>query len=141
MAATTVELKSIPKEAFAGCFQQWRHRWSKCVESQGDYFEGDQVSNTTGTLCLFFPGQRSDTFLTDLVFSGEIFFDKCRGTFGTPRIKHLKNNTKQKCEKCLVFRYRIFHLFICNDNNFNLKPILLKLQLYYSNFMSTLSGY
>ncbi|XP_037504875.1 protein GVQW3-like [Rhipicephalus sanguineus] len=41
MAATTAELNSIPKEAFSECFQQWQHRWEKCVESQGDYFEGD----------------------------------------------------------------------------------------------------
>ncbi|XP_037499989.2 protein GVQW3-like [Rhipicephalus sanguineus] len=41
MAATTAELNSIPKEAFSECFQQWEHRWEKCVESQGDYFEGD----------------------------------------------------------------------------------------------------
>ncbi|GLV45272.1 hypothetical protein CBL_05372 [Carabus blaptoides fortunei] len=40
MAATKAELNSIPKEAFPKCFQQWRHRWEKCVESQGD-FEGD----------------------------------------------------------------------------------------------------
>ena len=33
--------KLIPKEAFSACFQQWRHRWEKCVESQGNYFEGD----------------------------------------------------------------------------------------------------
>ena len=45
MAATTAELNSIPKEAFSACFQQWRHRWEKCVESQGNYFEGDYVSN------------------------------------------------------------------------------------------------
>ena len=45
MAATTAELNSIPKEAFSACFQQWRHRWEKCVECQGNYFEGDQVSN------------------------------------------------------------------------------------------------
>jgi len=41
MAATTAELNSIPEEAFSACFQQWRHRWEKCVESQGNHFEGD----------------------------------------------------------------------------------------------------
>lgn len=41
MPATTEELNSIPKGAFSECFQQWWHRWDKCVESQGDYFEGD----------------------------------------------------------------------------------------------------
>jgi hypothetical protein len=37
MAATTAELNAIPKEAFSACFQQWE----KCVESQGNYVEGD----------------------------------------------------------------------------------------------------
>jgi hypothetical protein len=41
MTATTAELNIIAKEAFSECFQQWRHRWEKCVEFQGDYFEGD----------------------------------------------------------------------------------------------------
>ena len=41
MTAMTAELNTIPKEAFSECFQQWRQHWEKCVESQGDYFEGD----------------------------------------------------------------------------------------------------
>ena len=45
MTATTAKLNTIPKEAFSECFQQWRHRWEKCVESQSDYFEGDQISS------------------------------------------------------------------------------------------------
>jgi hypothetical protein len=47
-AAKTAELNSIPKEAFSAWFQQWRHRWEKYVESQGNYFEGDEVSNAPG---------------------------------------------------------------------------------------------
>jgi transposase len=35
------ELRSLPEEAFQKCFQQWKERWTKCVESQGAYFEGD----------------------------------------------------------------------------------------------------
>ena len=35
------EMNTIPKEAFQMCFQQWKDRWSKCVEVQGVYFEGD----------------------------------------------------------------------------------------------------
>jgi hypothetical protein len=34
------ELRSLP-EIFQKCFQQWKERWAKCVESQGAYFEGD----------------------------------------------------------------------------------------------------
>ena len=39
MTATTAELNTILKEPFSECFQQWWHHW-KCVEYQGDYFEG-----------------------------------------------------------------------------------------------------
>jgi hypothetical protein len=35
------ELRSLPEEAFQKCFQQWKERWAKCVESQGAYFEED----------------------------------------------------------------------------------------------------
>ena len=41
MAASTAELNSIPKEAFSACSHQWRNRWEKSVDSQGNYFEGD----------------------------------------------------------------------------------------------------
>ena len=33
------------KKAFQKCFRQWKHRWAKCVEAQGAYFEGDYGSN------------------------------------------------------------------------------------------------
>jgi len=38
---TTAKLYSIRKEALQKCFEQWWNRWEKCVQSQGDYFEGD----------------------------------------------------------------------------------------------------
>jgi transposase len=41
MQNATKELRSLPEEAFQKCFQQWKERWAKCVESQGAYFEGD----------------------------------------------------------------------------------------------------
>jgi len=41
MRNTTAKLYSIRKEAFQKCFEQWRNHWEKCVQSQGDYFEGD----------------------------------------------------------------------------------------------------
>jgi hypothetical protein len=49
----TAQLRKIPKEAFQRGFQQWQHRWNKCVcvcvcmcvraraRAQGSYFEGD----------------------------------------------------------------------------------------------------
>jgi transposase len=41
MRNVTKELRSLPEEAFQKCFQQWKERWAKCVESQGAYFERD----------------------------------------------------------------------------------------------------
>jgi transposase len=41
MKNATAELVAIPKEDSQKCFQQWKDCWVKCVESQGDYFEGD----------------------------------------------------------------------------------------------------
>jgi hypothetical protein len=38
--ATTI-LQSIPEEEFQKCFEQWKHRLTKCTGAQGDYFEGD----------------------------------------------------------------------------------------------------
>ncbi|UYV68030.1 hypothetical protein LAZ67_5002865 [Cordylochernes scorpioides] len=32
-------LKSIPKEAYKNCFDNWEKRWCWCVEARGDYFE------------------------------------------------------------------------------------------------------
>jgi hypothetical protein len=33
-------LPSIPEEEFQKCFEQWKHRITKCIGAQGDY-EGD----------------------------------------------------------------------------------------------------
>ena len=41
MQNATAEMNTIPKEAFQKSFRQWKHRWAKCVEAQGAYFEGD----------------------------------------------------------------------------------------------------
>jgi hypothetical protein len=38
--ATTIP-QSIPEEGFQKCFEQWKHRLTKCIGAQGDYFEGD----------------------------------------------------------------------------------------------------
>ena len=34
-------LNNISTEEFQKCFQQWEKHWHKCVESRGEYFEGD----------------------------------------------------------------------------------------------------
>jgi hypothetical protein len=34
-------LKSIPEKEFQKCFEQWKHRLTKCIGVQVDYFEGE----------------------------------------------------------------------------------------------------
>jgi len=34
-------LNNISTEEFQKCFQQWEKRGYKCIESKGEYFEGD----------------------------------------------------------------------------------------------------
>lgn len=36
-------LKAIPEKDFADCFKDWKKRWRKCIASEGDYFEGDEI--------------------------------------------------------------------------------------------------
>jgi hypothetical protein len=38
---TTEELKAITFQEFQNCFEQWKRRWDKCIDCQGEYFEGD----------------------------------------------------------------------------------------------------
>ena len=38
---TTEALKAIPLKEFQNCFEQWKKRWEKCIDSQGEYFESD----------------------------------------------------------------------------------------------------
>ena len=38
-------LNNISTEEFQKCFQQWEKRWYKCIESKGQYFEGDWSFN------------------------------------------------------------------------------------------------
>jgi hypothetical protein len=34
-------LRVIPQNNFQDCFQQWHHHLTKCIASQGEYFEGN----------------------------------------------------------------------------------------------------
>jgi hypothetical protein len=34
-------LRDIPENDFQACFRQWHHSLTKCIASQGEYFEGD----------------------------------------------------------------------------------------------------
>ena len=37
------ELKDIPKSACQKCSEDWNKRWHKCIISEGDYVEGDNI--------------------------------------------------------------------------------------------------
>ena len=37
--ATSV-LKAIPKSEFQDCFEKWKYRWNRVIQSSGNYFEG-----------------------------------------------------------------------------------------------------
>jgi hypothetical protein len=34
----------IPKIEFEKFFKDWQKRWHKCIVSNGDYFEGDNIN-------------------------------------------------------------------------------------------------
>jgi transposase len=36
-------LRSIPETAFQECFRTLKKRWQHCIQSRGEYFEGDKV--------------------------------------------------------------------------------------------------
>jgi histone-lysine N-methyltransferase SETMAR len=36
-------LNDTPQAAFQECYKQWQHRWKRCVQAQGMYFEGDHI--------------------------------------------------------------------------------------------------
>ncbi|GFX02083.1 mariner Mos1 transposase [Trichonephila clavipes] len=38
---STQQLQAIPKSEFQKGFEDWKHRWAKCVTTNGVYFEGD----------------------------------------------------------------------------------------------------
>jgi len=40
------ELRSIPKQAFQECFQNWNKRWEWCITYGGEIFEGDRAHSS-----------------------------------------------------------------------------------------------
>jgi len=36
-------LCSIPKKAFRECFRTLKKHWQRCIQSRGEYFEGDKA--------------------------------------------------------------------------------------------------
>ncbi|EZA46817.1 hypothetical protein X777_01495, partial [Ooceraea biroi] len=41
--AATQVLNNLTEQDFQNCYQEWQHRWGRCVHSQGAYFEGDDI--------------------------------------------------------------------------------------------------
>jgi transposase len=41
-------LCSIPKTAFQECFRTMKKRWQQCIQSRGEYFEGDKAEQLQG---------------------------------------------------------------------------------------------
>ena len=41
VTAMTAQLKALIKEDFQNYFRKWQERWDKCVQREGEYFEGD----------------------------------------------------------------------------------------------------
>jgi hypothetical protein len=44
----TMLLRGFLENDFQNCFQQWHHHLTKCIASQGEYFEGDHSHWCTG---------------------------------------------------------------------------------------------
>jgi transposase len=36
------DLRAIPQNTFQDAFQNWKRRWERCINSRGEYFEGDK---------------------------------------------------------------------------------------------------
>jgi len=39
----TEALKAVTLQELQNCFEQWKKQWDKCIDSQGEYFEGDKI--------------------------------------------------------------------------------------------------
>jgi len=38
---TSEALKAVTLQEFQNCFEQWKKRWDKCIDSQWEYCDGD----------------------------------------------------------------------------------------------------
>ena len=43
MEKSKMALKAIPQTDYKKCFEDWIKRWHKCVEVDGEYFEGGNI--------------------------------------------------------------------------------------------------
>ena len=60
-SASLKELKAIPKIEFEKCFEDWKMRWHKCIISNGDCFEGDNI-NVDEYINIFFKKRKFPLF-------------------------------------------------------------------------------
>ena len=42
--ASLIELKAVPQNDYQKFFDDWKKRWHKCIISNGDYFEKDNIN-------------------------------------------------------------------------------------------------
>ena len=59
--ASLKELKAIPK--FEKCFEDWEKRWHKCIISNGDYFEDNNINVDEWINIFFSKNENSRYFL------------------------------------------------------------------------------
>ena len=43
------DLRAIPQNTFQDAFQNWKKRWERCMNSRGEYFEGDKSGQVVST--------------------------------------------------------------------------------------------
>ena len=60
-SASLKELKAIPKIEFEKCFEDWKKRSHKCIISNEDYFEGDNI-NVGKEINIFFKKRKFPLF-------------------------------------------------------------------------------
>ena len=56
-------LRDIPENDFQDCFQQWHHRLTKCIASQGECFEAESSRQCTGKQILFSQGHSGNLII------------------------------------------------------------------------------
>jgi len=45
---STRDLRAIPQNTFQDALQNWKKRWELCINSGGEYFEGDKFDKVVG---------------------------------------------------------------------------------------------
>ena len=93
---TTAALKAIPQNQFQNCFEGWTKRWHRCIDTQGEYFEGDHGGIQ----------QRGMWHLYRDEFANFIFRKRIRCVLGPAQL--LKTETWNTALRGLLSSYRRF---------------------------------